>query len=135
LRRNGFLATTVTALLLLAAPAAANTYSVTGTEDIACSCAGTACTSIRAALTAAAQTDGPDDILLAAGAYSLTNGALVLNSTVTLSGESARTTLLYAAPSSPHTSRGPRNRPPNGRSLVCWSSDTRLTSGRPWREA
>ncbi|HEY6887889.1 MAG TPA: hypothetical protein VI300_08920, partial [Solirubrobacter sp.] len=100
MRWNGFLATTVAALLLAAAPAAASTYTVNGTEDSAGSCAGTACTSVRAALSAAAQAAGSDDVVLAAGTYQLTQGPLVLTSDITLRGDSARTTTLYAAPAS-----------------------------------
>jgi hypothetical protein len=100
MRWNGFLATTVAALLLAAAPAAASTYTVSGTDDSAGSCAGTACTSIRAALGAAAQAAGADDVVLAAGTYQLTQGPLALTSDITLRGDSARTTTLYAAPAS-----------------------------------
>ena len=84
MRWNGFLATTIAALLLVAAPAAADTFTVTGTADDTGSCTSGQCTTIRAALAAAAVTDPPDDINLPAGNYLLTQGALVVNANVTL---------------------------------------------------
>ncbi|MDA0164686.1 hypothetical protein OM076_30745 [Solirubrobacter ginsenosidimutans] len=98
MRWNGFLATTIAALLVAAAPAAADTFTVTGTGDDTGSCASGQCTTIRAALTAAAQAAGADEVDLAAGTYQLTQGPLLLTSDITLRGDSARTTTLYAAP-------------------------------------
>ena len=100
MRWNGFLATTVAALLLGAAPAAADTFTVTGTADDTGSCAAGQCTTIRAALTAASQLDGADDIVLPAGSFQLSQGPLVVASNVTLRGDSARRTTILAAPAS-----------------------------------
>ena len=53
MRRNGFLAITITALLAVASPAAAETFTVTTTNDVTGQCDGTNCESIRQALAAA----------------------------------------------------------------------------------
>src|SRR6188472_121214 len=85
------------ALTLLLAPAAhAETYVVKGTADNTGICEGTTCTSIRQALASAAENPGADTIVIPAGTYQLTNGALQIASDVTLSGENARTTTIVA---------------------------------------
>src|ERR1700754_147393 len=78
------------AALALAAPAQAETYTVTnGSSDAAGSCAGTTCTTLRAALTAAANLRGADTINVAAGTITL-GSELAITTDVTINGKSAR---------------------------------------------
>jgi hypothetical protein len=88
---------TTAALTLALAPAAsAETYTVTGTGDATGPCDGTTCASIRQALASAEANPGPDTILVGAGDHQLVNGALIVDSDVTLRGAGARTTLITA---------------------------------------
>jgi hypothetical protein len=74
------------ALLVQAAPAAAETFTVTTTADDTGSCNGTSCATIRQALAAAEGLDGPDTIVMPAGDYALTGGVLIVDSPVTIVG-------------------------------------------------
>ncbi len=68
------------ALLVFAAPAAADTFTVTTTTDSTDPCTGTSCPSIRSALFAAQQTDiVGDTIVVPAGDYMLTGGELTVD--------------------------------------------------------
>jgi hypothetical protein len=96
MRRLGILAVVLT--LLVAAPASADTFTVTTTNDGG-SCAGMACTSIRAALVAAATPafPGADTIVVPAGTHQLVNqgsggGELDVTTDVTIRGAGARVT-------------------------------------------
>ncbi len=81
---------------LVFAPAAqADTFTVAGTDDVLGVCAPT-CASIRQALASAYDNPGPDTVVVPAGTYQLSNGALPINSPVTLSGAGARTTTIIA---------------------------------------
>ena len=97
---KGFLAATVAVLLVVASPAAAATFTVTGTADTppTTGCAGLECPSIRAALVSAASTDGPDTIVVRAGTHQLTNGQLVVTTPVEIVGQGARTTSVRGVP-------------------------------------
>ena len=97
---KGFLAATVAVLLVVASPAAAATFTVTGTADTppTTGCAGLECPSIRAALVSAAGTDGPDTIVVRAGTHQLTNGQLVVTTPVEIVGQGARTTSVRGVP-------------------------------------
>ena len=82
-----------TVAALVAAPAAhAETYTVMTNADVSGVCDGTACTSIRQALTSAFGNPGRDTIVVPEGTYDLTLGALQISSEVTLAGAGARTT-------------------------------------------
>jgi hypothetical protein len=82
------------AALVLAAPARAETYTVTnGSSDAAGSCAGTTCTTLRAALTAAGLTRPADTINVAAGTIAL-GSELAIATDVTINGKSARESTL-----------------------------------------
>ena len=85
----------VVAVVVLAFPAsaAAETFSVTGTTDGG-DCEGTVCPSIRAALWAAQGTRETDTIVVPAGTYRLTRGALTVTTPVTIRGASARLTTI-----------------------------------------
>ena len=74
------------ALLVQAAPAAAETFTVTTTADDTGLCNGTSCATIRQALAAAEGLDGPDTIVVPTGDYALTRGALTVDSPVTIVG-------------------------------------------------
>ena len=80
------------ASLVLAAPAEATTWTVTGTGDTGGSCDASTCTTLRGALAEAAKVSGPDTIKLPAGTYRLSNGQLAVTSEVQLDGASAATT-------------------------------------------
>jgi len=101
---NGVLATTIATLLATAAPAAADTFTVTSPEDVSGTCAQPpACASIRQAINSAHQTNGPDTVNIPAGEYHLALGALLIAndaSGISLVGASARTTILYGTSSS-----------------------------------
>jgi hypothetical protein len=87
------------ALLALAGPAAANTFSVTTTADDVGSCDPGDC-SVREALAAADANPGADTVNIPAGHYVLTNGELftdVANDALNIVGHSARDTTLDAA--------------------------------------
>jgi hypothetical protein len=96
---KGILVATFATLFVTAAPAAASTYTVSGTADIAGSCVGTACSSVRAALAAAAGNPGEDVVQLGDGTYQLETGPLALTGAVTLRGTSARRTEIVGAQS------------------------------------
>jgi hypothetical protein len=92
----------VLALLVPAAPAAGDTFTVTTTTDSTDPCSGTDCPSIRSALSAAAQTDVVGDtIVVPPGDYMLTGGELTVNVSVTIEGAGARATRIFMAPSFP----------------------------------
>ena len=87
------------ALLIGASSAAAATFNVTGTTDGAGSCTGASCTTIRAALAAAAANgiSSLDTINVPAGTYTLTQaagGELNVNSNVLMAGVNAATTII-----------------------------------------
>jgi Pectate lyase superfamily protein len=73
-------------LLVQAAPAAAETFTVTTTTDSNDPCSGTNCPSIRRALAAAESIDGADTIVVPPGDYALTSGVLMVDSPVTIVG-------------------------------------------------
>jgi hypothetical protein len=82
------------ALLVIAAPAYADTYTVTGTGDGGGTCAGLSCPTLRAAVEAANATTAVDDtIQLGAAEYTLGSQLTVLDELV-VSGDSARTTTI-----------------------------------------
>ena len=66
MRPNGILAAAGATLLIAAAPAAADTYTVTSTADTAGLCSATApnCPSIREAINGAIQHAGPDTVVI-----------------------------------------------------------------------
>jgi hypothetical protein len=74
------------ALVVPAAPAAAENFTVTTTADGTGQCSGTSCATIRQALAAAEGLDGPDTIVVPAGDYALTGGVLTVDSPVTIVG-------------------------------------------------
>ena len=80
---NGVLATTIATLLVTAAPAAADTFTVTSPEDVAGRARGTACASIRQALDARPQPGRGHD-RRPPGHDQLSLGALRSRSDVTL---------------------------------------------------
>jgi hypothetical protein len=87
------------AVLFGASPAVADTFDVTSTADGAGTCTGGSCTTIRAALAAAAANgaDGSDTIDVPAGTYALTQaagGQLDIEANVTIAGASAATTTI-----------------------------------------
>src|SRR4051794_35659873 len=99
MRWNGILAATAATLLIAAAPAAAETYTVTSTVDSTGLCAATPpnCPSIREAINAAIQNPGPDTVMIPAGTYQLTNFALQIaddQSPLTIVGAGARSTTI-----------------------------------------
>jgi hypothetical protein len=73
-------------LLVQAAPAAADTFTVTSTADGTGPCDGTSCATIRQALAAAEGLTGPDTIMVPAGDYALAGGVLMVDSPVTIVG-------------------------------------------------
>src|SRR3954447_1345290 len=80
----------------MAAPAQAATFTVNGTADSTTgTCDATTCTTLRAALGAAAKASGPDAISLPVtlrqAPYRVTAGALTVDSEVTITGASAAT--------------------------------------------
>ena len=84
----------IAALLVIAAPAYADTYTVTGTGDGGGTCAGLSCPTLRAAVEAANATTAVDDtVQLGAGEYTLGSQLTVLDELV-ISGDSARTTTI-----------------------------------------
>ena len=81
---------------LVFAPAAqADTFTVEGTGDVLGVCSPS-CASIRQALASAYDNPGPDTVVVPAGTYQLSNGALAVNSEVTMSGGGARATTIIA---------------------------------------
>ena len=105
MRRLG-LPLVVIALLVAASPAAAATFTVTGTTDVTGSCSGTSCTTIRAAL-AAAQFQSPvaDTIVIPAGDYQLSMGQLDVDTPVTIVGAGARATIVRGTVNGPGVQR------------------------------
>jgi hypothetical protein len=107
MRRLGILAAAIT--LLTAAPASAETFTVTSTNDGGV-CAGTSCPSIRAALNAAAQFPGPDTIVVPAGTHQLADqggtGELDVATDVTIRGAGARVTSVAGSGQGPVFSIG-----------------------------
>jgi hypothetical protein len=95
MRWNGLLPLTIAALLAGASPAAAETFTVAGTTDVTGPCDATTCASIRQALAAAEGTSGPDTIRVPAGDFQLTQGALTVDSAVTIVGAGARDTIVH----------------------------------------
>ena len=90
------------ALLVFAAPAAADTFTVTTTTDSPDPCTGTSCPSIRSALFAAQQTDiVGDTIVVPAGDYMLTGGELTVDVNVEIVGAGARATRIFMSPTFP----------------------------------
>lgn len=109
-RTRPLAALSIAALSLAAAPhATAATFTVNATIDAGdanpgngiCASNGTTCT-LRAAIEEAAALPGPDTVILAPGTYQLAAGldALTINTSVTLQGNSARDTIIRAAPNS-----------------------------------
>ena len=94
MRRRRILLASLLASLAFAAPAAAETYTVTGLTDLTGPCAGTQCASIRQALAAAGQSPGADTIAVPAGDFLLTQGRLDVDSDVTIVGAGARATIV-----------------------------------------
>src|ERR1700742_1246846 len=92
MRWTGMFVAAAAAMLVAASPAAADTFTVGGTGDNTDGCNGTACASLRSALSAATANPGADTIVLPAGTYNLTRGELLVDSPVTITGDSARTT-------------------------------------------
>ena len=88
----------IAALLITAAPAAANTYQVLApATDAAGSCSTvvnglSTCTTLRAAVTQANGVAGTDAITIGPGTYPLTLGALTLSGNVSIAGAGARVT-------------------------------------------
>lgn len=87
----------VAASLAGAAPASAETFTVTGFGDGSSPCAGTACPTLRSAITATNASAGLDAILLGAGTYSVPSGALTITEEVNISGVGPRATTIDAA--------------------------------------
>jgi hypothetical protein len=85
----------VLALLVQAAPAAAETFTVTTTADSTGPCSGTSCPSIRRALAAAGGTGGPDTIVVPPGQYGLDLGVLQVDTPVTIAGAGMGATRVY----------------------------------------
>jgi hypothetical protein len=85
----------VLALLVLASPAAADTFTVTTTTDSTTPCVGTACESIRGALAAAENSSGPDQIVVPGGEYGLNQGVLQVDSPVTITGAGIGATRVF----------------------------------------
>ena len=83
----------VGACLAIAPAAQAAQFTVTGTADVAGSCTGSECTSIRAALGAISS---GDQVTLQPGTYQLAS-PLVLDTPVALRGDTARNTTITAA--------------------------------------
>jgi hypothetical protein len=82
------------AALALAAPARADTFTVTdGSSDSTAACSGTTCPSLRAAIAAAVITRPADVINVPAGTININNDMLV-GSDVTIVGTSARTNII-----------------------------------------
>ena len=82
------------AALVLAAPAQADTFSVTnGSSDVAAGCTGTTCPSLRAAIAAAEITRLADIINVPSGTININND-LVVASDMTIVGTSARTNII-----------------------------------------
>src|SRR5215207_1824644 len=101
MRWTRMLLVTVVALFGLAPAALANTYRVTGTGDeVGATCFADVCPTLRAAVDAAASPGGPHTISLPAATYQLTQGQLLLNSSVTIIGAGARTTAIRGNPNS-----------------------------------
>jgi hypothetical protein len=99
MRWNGLLAATAATLLIAAAPAAAETYTVTSNVDTTGLCSTTPpnCPSIREAINAAIQNPGPDTVMIPAGTYQLTNFALQIadaQDPITIIGAGARDTTI-----------------------------------------
>jgi hypothetical protein len=89
----------VVALLAIAPSARAATFTVYGTEDsVGAACEGVECESLRAAVTAAALSAGPDAIRLGDGVFQLEQGQLVVGSDVTILGAGARQTTIRGNP-------------------------------------
>jgi hypothetical protein len=99
MRWNGLLPITIAALLAGASPAAADTFTVTGTQDtgVGVGCETSACPSIRAAIVSAAGTPVVDTILVPAGEYQLSanSGELYIDTPVEIVGAGARDTIVY----------------------------------------
>src|SRR5690242_20298878 len=94
-RRAGLLVT-IMAMLAWAPAARAETFTVSGTGDTASDapCSLDTCPSIRAAITAAGNSVGPDTIVVRAGDYQLDHGELLVDNPVTITGAGARTTIV-----------------------------------------
>ncbi len=88
-------------LLVGAAPAAAETFSVTTTVDSTGACSGANCPSVRSALAAAGTTDEPDTIVVPPGNYEITGGELTVDTNVTIRGAGARATRIFMSPEFP----------------------------------
>ncbi len=86
----------VATLLVCAGAAQAATYTVSGNADAAGSCAGTSCTSLRAAVGAANTAGGSNTITLGTGSFSLTLGSLDVASgdALTVAGAGASQTTI-----------------------------------------
>ena len=96
MRAIGLLAVMVA--LAAPTPAAAETFNVTGSQDVTGTCEGSSCPSIRAALATAQGTEGADTILVPAGNYQLTQGSLTVDTPVTIRGAGARSTTIIGDP-------------------------------------
>ena len=88
------------ALLMTAAPAAAETFTVTTTADGGGLCSGTSCPSIRSAVNAAVNTGEADRIMVPPGQYGLDQGALQITTPVTIDGAGMGATRVFAVGSS-----------------------------------
>ena len=95
MRWNGLLPITIAALLVGATPAAADTFTVAGSTDVTGPCDGTSCASIRQALAAAEGTTGRTRSACRPATFQLTQGALTVDSAVTIVGAGARDTIVH----------------------------------------
>ena len=96
MRRTWTILAALAALLAFAPAARAAEFVVTSALDVGGECTPEQCT-IRQALGSAAATPTESDVvIIPAGTYTLTLGALVVNSAVTLRGADARTTTIAA---------------------------------------
>ena len=83
---------TAALILALAAPASATTFTVSGTGDGAGNCTGSACTTLRAAVTETNRLRGTNAIALNGVSYTLTSALPTVNNNLTITGTSASAT-------------------------------------------
>ncbi|HEX3911439.1 MAG TPA: choice-of-anchor Q domain-containing protein [Solirubrobacteraceae bacterium] len=107
--RLGGLSAAIAALVLVsAAPASAATFTVTGTLDVPGSCIGASCPTLRAAVSKANESPGPDQIMLQPGVFRLerssktheesnVSGDLNTQGELTIKGAGAQATTILAA--------------------------------------
>jgi|GEM_PF-2539567 len=109
MRRIGGLTSLLGALALLASSSAsAATFTVTGTFDVPGACVGTSCPTLRAAVSKANESPGPDQIALQSGVFRLERGSktpedanasgdLDVADDLTIKGAGAQATTILAA--------------------------------------